>query len=120
MSDAVHEDIDDGLQFRNSNCFYGLRASVRISDKRNENRYRLFRCYAKEKCGSFQWCIPLKTPLSYAEDLQQLQEELCVLQEELRVKHDKVHPLDQKKKKWSRLCSLVGVCYAPRLHYYQL
>ena len=46
----------------------------------------------------FQWCIPLKTPLSYAEDLQLQQDELCVLREELRVMHDKVHPLDQTKK----------------------
>ena len=98
MSDAMHEDIDDGLQFRNSNCFYGLRASVRISDKQNENQYRLFQCWPKDACGFFQWCIPLKTPLSYAEDFQQLQEELCVLRKELRVMHDKVHPLDQTKK----------------------
>ncbi|KAK7846116.1 hypothetical protein CFP56_008350 [Quercus suber] len=40
MSDTMHEDIDDGLRFRNCNCFCGLRASVRISDKRNDNRYR--------------------------------------------------------------------------------
>ena len=103
MSDAMHEDIDDGLRFRNSNYFCGLRASVRISDKRNKNRYRLFQCCPKDACGFFQWCIPLKTPLSYAEDFQLLQEELCVLREELRVMHDKVHPLDQtKKKNWSR------------------
>ena len=97
MLDVVHEDIDDGLRFRNSNCFCGLKASVRVSDKRNENRYRLVQCCAKEKCGFFQWCIPLKSPLSYAKDLQQLQEELCVLREELKVMHDKVHPLDKTK-----------------------
>ncbi|KAL0015652.1 hypothetical protein SO802_002721 [Lithocarpus litseifolius] len=89
MSDAMHDDIDDGLRFRNSNCFCGMRAIVRISDKRNENRYRLFQCCPKDACRFFQWCIPLKTPLSYAEDVQQLQEELCVLREELRVVHDK-------------------------------
>ena len=98
MSDTMHEDIDDGLRFRNCNCFCGLRASVRISDKRNENRYMLFQCCSKDACQFFQWCIPLKTPLSYAEDFQQLQEELCVLREELRVMHDKVHPLDQTTK----------------------
>ena len=98
MLDTMHEDIDDGLRFRNCNCFCGLRASVRISDKRNENRYRLFQCCSKDACRFFQWCIPLKTPLSYAEDFQQLQEELCVLREELRVMHDKVHPLDQTTK----------------------
>nr|POE79085.1 hypothetical protein CFP56_55077 [Quercus suber] len=84
MSDAMQDDIDDGLRFRNCNCFCGMRASVRISDKRNENRYRLFQCCPKDACRFFQWCIPMKTPLSYAEEFQQLQEELCVLREELR------------------------------------
>ena len=98
MSDTMHEDTDDGLRFRNCNCFCGLRASVRISDKRNENRYRLFQCGSKDACRFFQWCIPLKTPLSYAEDFQQLQEELCVLREELKVMHNKVHPLDRTTK----------------------
>ena len=95
----MHKDIDDGLRFQNSNCFYGLRASVRISDKQNENQYKLFQCCPKDACGFFQWCISLKTPLSYVEDFQLLQEELCVLREELKVMHDKVHPLDQTKKK---------------------
>ena len=58
----MHEDIDNGLRFQNCNCFCGLRASVRISDKRNENRYRLFQCCSKDACQFFQWCIPLKTP----------------------------------------------------------
>nr|POE50941.1 glycerol-3-phosphate 2-o-acyltransferase 6 [Quercus suber] len=48
MSDAMHEDIDDGLWFRNSNCFCGLRASARILDKRNENWYKLFQCCPKD------------------------------------------------------------------------
>ncbi|KAL0014929.1 hypothetical protein SO802_001998 [Lithocarpus litseifolius] len=65
MSDAMREDIDDGLRFQNFNCFCGLRASMRILDKRNENRYWLFQCCPKDSCGLFQWCIPLKTPLSY-------------------------------------------------------
>nr|POE84151.1 hypothetical protein CFP56_40028 [Quercus suber]POF17160.1 hypothetical protein CFP56_39686 [Quercus suber] len=94
MSDAMHDDINDGLRFRNCNCFYGMRASVRISNKRNENQYRLFQCCPKDACRFFQWCIPMKTPLSYAEEFQQLQEELCALRDELRVMHDKVHPLD--------------------------
>ncbi|KAK7837819.1 disease resistance rpp8-like protein 3 [Quercus suber] len=51
MSDAMHDDIDDGLRFRNCNCFCGMRASVRISDKRNENRYRLFQCCPKDACS---------------------------------------------------------------------
>ena len=98
MADTMHDDLDDGLRFRNCNCFCGLKASVKISDKRNENRYRLFQCCPKDTCRFFQWCIPLKTPVSYADDFQQLQEELCVLREELRVIHDKVHPSDQPKK----------------------
>ncbi|KAK9998900.1 hypothetical protein SO802_018503 [Lithocarpus litseifolius] len=113
LSDAMH---DDGLRFRNSNYFCGLRASVRISDKRNENRYRLFQCCPKDTCQFFQWCIPLKTPLSYAKDFQQLQEGLCVLREELRVMHDKVHPLDQTKKMvkimfigWCLLCTTLAL-----------
>ncbi|KAL0010361.1 hypothetical protein SO802_005469 [Lithocarpus litseifolius] len=116
MSDAMHDDIDDGLRFRNSNCFCGMRAIVRISDKRNENRYRLFQCCPKDACRFFQWCIPLKTPLSYAEDVQQLQEELCVLREELRVVHDKVHLLEQPKKlvkfifiAWCLLCTTLAL-----------
>ncbi|KAL0006927.1 hypothetical protein SO802_008429 [Lithocarpus litseifolius] len=116
MSDAMHDDIDDGLRFRNSNCFCGMRAIVRISDKRNENRYRLFQCCPKDACQFFQWCIPLKTPLSYAEDFQQLQEELCVLREELRVVNDKVHLLEQTKKMvklkfigWCLLCTTLAL-----------
>ncbi|KAK9991654.1 hypothetical protein SO802_026639 [Lithocarpus litseifolius] len=116
MSDAMHDDIDDGLRFQNSNCFCGMRAIVRISDKRNENRYRLFQCCPKDACRFFQWCIPLKTPLSYAEDFQQLQEELCVLREELRVVHDKVHLLEQTKKMvkiifigWCLLCTTLAL-----------
>ena len=116
MSDAMHKDIDDGLRFQNSNCFCDLRASVRISDKRNENQYMLFQCCPKDACEFFQWCIPLKTPLSYAEDFQQLQEELCVLREKLRVMHNKVHPLDQTKKMVKIM--FIGWCfYALRLHY---
>jgi len=53
MSDAMHEDIDDGLRFQNSNCLCGLRVSMRISDKRNENRYRLFQSCPKDECGFF-------------------------------------------------------------------
>ncbi|KAL0012688.1 hypothetical protein SO802_007796 [Lithocarpus litseifolius] len=98
MSDAIREDIDDGLRFQNSNCLCGLRTSMRISNKRNENRYRLFQCCPKDACRFFQWCIPLKMSLSYAEEFQQLQEELCVLREELRVMHDKVHPVVETKK----------------------
>ncbi|KAL0002965.1 hypothetical protein SO802_016746 [Lithocarpus litseifolius] len=116
MSDAMHDDINDGLRFRNSNCFCGMRAIVRISDKRNENRYRLFLCCPKDACRFFQWCIPLKTSLSYAEDFQQLQEELCVLREELRVVHDKVHLLEQTKKMvkiifigWCLLCTTLAL-----------
>uniref|UniRef100_A0A7N2M915 Uncharacterized protein n=1 Tax=Quercus lobata TaxID=97700 RepID=A0A7N2M915_QUELO len=116
MSDTMHDDIDDGLRFRNCNCFCGLKASVKISDMRNENRYRLFQCCPKDACRFFQWCIPLKTPLSYAEDFQQLQEELCVLREELRVIHDKVHPLDQPKKMakirfiaWCLFCTVLAL-----------
>ena len=85
---------------------------MRISDKRNKNRFRLFRYCPKDACEFFQWCIPLKTSLSYAKDFQLLQEELCVLREELRVMHDKVHPLDQTKKMvkimfigWCLLCT---------------
>ena len=85
---------------------------MRISDKRNKNRFRLFQCCPKDACGFFQWCITLKTPLSYAKDFQLLQEELCVLREELRVMHDKVHPLDQTKQMvkimfigWCLLCT---------------
>ncbi|KAK9997304.1 hypothetical protein SO802_021990 [Lithocarpus litseifolius] len=116
MSDAIREEIDDGLRFQNSNCFCGLRASVKISDKRNENRYRLFQCCPKDACRFFQWCIPLKMPTSYAEEFQQLQEELCVLREELRLMHDKVHPIVETKKMvkimfigWCLLCTALAL-----------
>ena len=69
-----------------------------ISDKRNENRYKPFQCCPKDECGFFQWYILLKTPLSYVEDFQQLQVELCVLREELRVLHDKVQPIVETKR----------------------
>ncbi|KAL0016141.1 hypothetical protein SO802_003210 [Lithocarpus litseifolius] len=68
MLEAMRNDIDDGLRFRNVNCLYGLRASVRISDKQNENRYRLYQCCPRDQCGFFEWFIPLNMPLSYAED----------------------------------------------------
>ena len=55
---------------------------MRILDKRNENRYRLYQCCLRDQCGFFEWCIPLNVSLSYAEDFQQLQIKLCVLQEE--------------------------------------
>ena len=44
-------DIDDRLRFWNANCSCGLRASVRISDKQNENWYRLFQCCLRHQCG---------------------------------------------------------------------
>nr|POF12097.1 hypothetical protein CFP56_08861 [Quercus suber] len=50
--DAMHDDIDEGLRFRNYNCFCGMRASMRISDKRNENRYRLLQCCPKDTCST--------------------------------------------------------------------
>ncbi|KAK9988245.1 hypothetical protein SO802_028484 [Lithocarpus litseifolius] len=78
-----------GFDFEIRIVLCGLRASVKISDKRNENQYRLFQCCPRDKCGFFQWCIPLKTLMLYAEDFQQLQVEMCVLREELRVMHDK-------------------------------
>jgi len=71
---------------------------VRISDKQNENQYRLFQCCPMDECEFFQWCITLKMPLSYAKDFQQLQVELCVLRKELRVMHDKVQPIVKTKR----------------------
>ena len=60
MSDTMYENIDDGLRFQNCNCFSGLRASVRISNKRNENRYRLFQCCSKGRMTVFSMMYSLE------------------------------------------------------------
>jgi len=69
-----------------------------------------------DQCGFFEWCIPLKTPLSCAEDFQQLQIEFCVLREELKAVHDKVQPIVETKRimkimfiGWSLLCTIVAL-----------
>ena len=98
MSEARHTDIDNGLRFRNVNCLCGIRASVRISNKQNENRYRLYQCCLRDQCRFFEWNIPLNMPLSYAEDFQQLQIELCVLREELNAMHETVQPIVETKR----------------------
>ena len=116
MSEAMHNNIDNGLQFRNVNCFSDSRATMRILDKRNENRYRLYQCCPRDQCGFFEWCIPLNVPLSYTEDFQQLQIELCVLREELKVVHETVQPIVEIKRMvkitfvgWWLLCAVVAL-----------
>ena len=98
------------------NCLYGLRTSVRNSDKRNENRYRLYQYCPRDQCGFFEWYIPLNMPLSYEEDFQQLQIELCVFQEELKAVHEMVQPIVKTKRmvkfmfvKWCLLCVAVAL-----------
>ena len=55
-------------------------------------------------------------PLSYAEDFQQLQIELCVLREELKVVHEMVQPIVETKRivkikfvGWCLLCAAVAL-----------
>ena len=116
MLEAMRNDIDDGLRFRNANSLCGLRASMTISNKRNENQYKLYQCCPRDQCDFFEWCIPLKMPLSYAEDFQQLQIELCVLREELKVVHEMVQPIVETKRivkikfvGWCLLCAAVAL-----------
>ena len=116
MLEAMRNDIDNGLRFQNVNCLCCLRVSVRISDKRNENWYRLYQCCPRDQCGFFEWYIPLNMPLSYEEDFQQLQIELCVFQEELKAVHEMVQPIVKTKRmvkfmfvKWCLLCVAVAL-----------
>ena len=89
---------------------------MRILDKRNENQYSLYQCCPRDQCGFFEWCIPLNVPLSYAEDFQQLQIELCVLREELKAVHETVQPIVEIKRMvkitlvgWCLLCAIVAL-----------
>ena len=86
-------DIDNGLRFRNVNCSCEKRVNVRISESKNENKYKLYYCCLMDVCCYFEWCMALKVLLMYVEDIQQLQIELCVLKEELKAMHDKVQPI---------------------------
>ena len=86
-------DIDNGLRFRNVNCSCEKRVNVRISESKNENKYKLYYCCLMDVCCYFESCMALKVLLLYVEDIQQLQIELCVLKEELKAMHDKVQPI---------------------------
>ena len=71
---------------------------------------------AQYQCRFFEWCIPLDMPLSYAKDFQQLQIELCVLQEELKAMHELVQPIVETKRMekimfigWCLLCVAIAL-----------
>ena len=58
----------------------------------------LYYCCPRDVYGYFEWCMALKVSFPYTDDFQQLQIELCVLREEMKVMHDKVQRIVKTKK----------------------